>query len=315
MKYFILFALFLLSCTPQLNYQSPQVYKGFEGIVMYGVRDAPPTTVIEGTASPLLLRVENRGAYNVEFARYFLDINREYISMSSEDQFNVEDTSGTFSLEGKSLYNPMGGSDIISRQLNIKSLKGPQQSATQRIQPILCYPYETAATVNVCIDSDPFNPLLGARPKTCMYEQPISLPLGQGAPIAVTSVQSRMIPIAEGPNKGSVRPEFVITIENRGTGQIIRQRDYMDACVQGAQLGDIGIVEVRGVLSDSLLNCTAPKWNTKDPSTTIHCQLEDPNEIIPPIRGTYTALLQLTVKYGYYEYLSPITFTIVKAGR
>ncbi len=311
----LLLCLLLLSCAPQLSYQSPQVYRGFEGIVMYGVRDAPPITVIEGTQTPLLLRVENRGAYNVEFARYFLDINREFISMTSEDQFQQEDSSGTFSIEGKSLYNPMGGSTIISRQLTIKQLKGPQQSAAQRIQPILCYPYQTAATINVCVDSDPFNVLLGARPKTCMYEQPISLPLGQGAPIAVTNVQSRMIPIADGPNKGSVRPEFVITIENRGSGQITRQRDYMDACERGADPEDVGVVEVRGVLSDSQLKCSSPKWNAKDPSTTIHCQLEDPNETIPTTRGTYTALLQFTIDYGYYEYLSPITFTVVRMGR
>ena len=102
--------------------------------------------------------------------------------------------------------------NVITKQLEPQS-----ESHSYSLSATLCYPYETRFTDTACIDTD----ILGARfkQKVCKSEDK-AYPKGQGAPVAITRVESRMLD-----KDDKIIPNFIIHIENKGNGNVIKRRN------------------------------------------------------------------------------------------
>lgn len=305
--------LILVACQPNANVPIARpTHLGTQGLVFYAIRDAPPSTVIEDSTVPLMFRLENRGAHNIEYGHYWLgDVDEEYFTVIDDNQMTLNKDAGSYTIEGRDLYNPVGGTEVISRRMKIKSLKGLQQQSTQKVTPLLCYPYQTVATANVCVDTDPFNILRDARTKTCTSDDVVYLPEGQGGPVGINMIETQMLPKEKGGREG-YGIQFKIELANYGNGQIVRQSDYMDKCQGELDKDSIGIIKVHAKLSDMILECNVPRVDQRG-SKSIICQTKE-DQILWSTGGTYPAPLQLTLDYGYVEFMPSMHFTIVRRG-
>jgi hypothetical protein len=127
-----------------------------------------------------------------------------------------------FSLEGKSVFNYNGGTDVEEYQARAKSAGRLSETHDVQVIATACYQYTTLWNQEVCIDTDinKMNIFEGA----CEASD-ISL-TSQGAPIAITKIESTMLPTGT----GYIRPMFKIYLDNKGNGNVINKEKTEHAC-------------------------------------------------------------------------------------
>jgi len=268
----------------------PEVKTGTQGIELFLTPGSPPKEVYENSRFTMLAVLSNLGAHDVEDGIYSVSYEPQYVYLAKQQ------AQGHFAVRGKSEFNPQGQERLVNLQFDTKPL-GPQtQSYTTTISFNACYPYQTIAPIIVCIDTDITRKLPG---KVCAPKAQV-LPGGQGAPVAVTMIEPRMLP-ADMP--GRTMPEFVLTIKNLGKGSVVKQELYPEAC-SGRPLGEDGwnIVGVNAELSGEPLTCTPAKIKLKaEGDTKVVCRLENG---IDTRLGTYTTPLTVVLDYGYMTEIS-----------
>lgn len=256
----LVIALFLLSgCVT--NRDRPKgiedIHKGFEGLKIEFLKNAPPNVVFEKSSFPAAFMVKNNGLYSVgkynggdglpEKAILALGMERDYNKLNSVEVRGKKQSAITevvrFGLEGKSDFNPRGNFEIIEYSLSSKQIESQSETHTSYIYGTLCYPYQTKLATTVCIDTD----VLGARYKqrVCSAKD-IEYPNGQGAPVAITKIESRMYQDdssqrQDGSQREQILPHFIIHVENKGDGQVIRKFDFDDSG-NGVKTDNIGKV-------------------------------------------------------------------------
>lgn len=127
-----------------------------------------------------------------------------------------------FSLEGKSIFNYEGGSDVLTYKAKVKSAGTLSEKHTVQIIATACYEYITQWNQDICIDTDINH--MNIFPGACEATD-ITLN-GQGAPLAITIIESKMLPTGT----GYVRPMFIIYVANSGNGRIINKEKSQQAC-------------------------------------------------------------------------------------
>lgn len=184
-----------------------------------------------------------------------------------------------FSLEGKSIFNYDGGSDILTYKAKAKSAGALSESHEVTVVATSCYEYTTTWNQNVCIDTDvnKMNVFAGS----CVSEESSLSP--QGAPLAITQIQPSMLPTGT----GYLRPLFKIYISNVGNGQIINKVKKEQACTAtGLSSKDYNMVFLKAfVLSSQDISYdfngydpkTAKELNQGEDGDLISCS---PNPII-----------------------------------
>jgi len=273
----------------------PEVKTGTEGIVIQVLPNAPPTVVFEDSLFNIAVDLKNKGASDVSNGLYVLGIEEEYFSMTRDQP------AGRFAIRGKSIFNPEGEQDRLDFAVQATRLLKKQQSYQAQFIFSTCYQYVTDAVLQMCVDTD----LLDKQPQKACKPEKASFTGGQGAPVAITKVEPRMLPHQ---SEGRVRPDFVITIKNLGKGQLVSQDRIADAC-SGRPLGDDGwgIINIQAFLSDTSLVCSKERFQLRPPGTAIVCSLP---EGIPVSMGTYTAPLTVKLSYGYVNSIvMPIKIT------
>ena len=127
-----------------------------------------------------------------------------------------------FTLEGKSIFNYEGGSDVLSYKAKAKSAGTLSEKHTVQIIATACYEYTTQWNQDICIDTDinKMNIFPGACEATDVTLS------GQGAPLAITTIESKMLPTGT----GYIRPMFIIYVANSGNGRIINKDKFQQAC-------------------------------------------------------------------------------------
>lgn len=166
-----------------------------------------------------------------------------------------------------------------------------------------CYDYKTLAVANVCVDTD----LRGqAKNKVC-EPRIVSMGAGQGGPVAVISVGTRMFPHAE--REDIVVPEFTIKIKNLGKGVMMSPGRAMSVCEGYEPSTELSRVQVSAVLHDQGLNCEKGYINVKQEKEIV-CRLD---EGVSSMRGTYLTQLILTLDYSYMNTISK-NFNVQKRG-
>ncbi len=127
-----------------------------------------------------------------------------------------------FSLEGKSIFNYVGGSDTLTYKAKAKSAGTLSESHDVAVVATSCYEYTTVWNQDVCIDTDVSK--MNVFPGSCKTED-IGLS-SQGAPVAITSIEPIMIPTGT----GYLRPMFKIYVSNVGNGNVINKDKIEQAC-------------------------------------------------------------------------------------
>ena len=284
----LILALFLTSCglvSPKKEQiKVPDVHEGKKGIVLSFLPNAPPTDIYEERLFEIMIDVQNKGAVDIKNGMLVLGAEEQQVSFKSEKD-------ARFDLDGKSVFNPEGSKTIKEFQAESKLLIAGIEAYDTAITATACYPYKTEATALMCIDTD-----LAGRIKTKPCKtQTVSLSGGQGAPIAVYSVEPKMM-IHEDPEK--IQPEFLIKIQNLGTGQALLREKVYEAC-SGKPLGPEiwNRLQLTAMLSDMPLKCR-PETVRLTEDTTVICTLE---EGIDRTQGTYLAPLSIEVNYGYLD--------------
>ena len=271
-------------------YELPEVNIGTQGVELFFAPNTPPPEVYEGSPFTLLVTLSNLGTTDVDNGVYSLGYEKQYLYVPRGDVL------GRFRVRGKSPFNPQGDEQQQIFIFNTKPLGAQIERYPASITFNACYPYKTAAPLPVCIDTD----ITGRKSGKVCTPTPQNFPGGQGAPVTVASIEPRMLP-HEDPRR--MRPEFVITIRNQGSGDPMATQLFREACT-GRPLGEESwnIISVRAALSDILMTCTPSpvKLRTRG-ETKVICTIP---EGIDVLLGSYTELLNVELEYGYLTSIS-----------
>jgi len=273
----VLLMIFITGCGQ--TQQVPNYYTGFAGITMAFSKTMPPSEVYEGTKSypnviPIALEIANVGAYSVtNDSKIHLKIwhnGRPFLSGLGDYAGTNKIYNANLQLRGRSTDWPNGESKYLAlgRILNISSLSSLFKNSNKQDVDVFataCYPYQTTLTQSICIDADIYhtqnNPI-------CRNQPVYTLSAGQGAPIAITKIESEMVPFTGTPdqtqltildfsgdtpikktinseNSQGVQPSFNIYIENKGKGKadVKLKSDDKDTC--DSAKGFLGIDKVK----------------------------------------------------------------------
>ena len=300
---------------------SEEIYKGKEGLDMEFFEDAPPKEILEESSLPIGIRLYNKGAYNIENGYLSIGLEKDYMGIDKQQEaswksltedvkfFEKDDEHITFDLKGKSIAYPLGDQEFIRFAAKTKEIgkTDPQSEYHDSLISITsCYKYQTIAAETVCIDTDIYN--FKQRKKTCDAKKAITLS-SQGAPVAVTKIESEMIL-----DEGKIKPRFIITVKNLGNGEVIKHDKVEDACyskpINYAEWNNIRIkAHLSKVEDEDKLDCDLIKEGKTDDGTlnlrkkedTIRCSYE---KGFDEIRGTFSTPIYIVLDYGYTNTIS-----------
>ncbi len=327
----IFLILFILGCGTQTSKTTKEidVRVGLEGLKLEFLKNTPPQKVFEGQTFPVIVKVANKGASSLK------DNDKAILSLGVEKDYTenvqllpagriqpVGSNAASFNLEGRSTINVKGEEEVIS--YNIKAGKVDPQSEFHSSTAIatLCYPYETTLDSTICIDTDVSNIRSGK--KVCKL-QDLVLNNGQGAPVAVTKIEIQMLPSQESQQSpegyGNIIPQFLIFVENRGQGTVIKREVVQKFCTQSDTTHEnLNIVYVDAFLSGEKLECQLQAKQgsnerghikLKDKKDIVRCFLKDGRS---GTQDSYLAPLKIVLSYGYTQSISA-NYLIQKTAR
>ena len=285
------------------------VRKGFSGLRMEFLTNAPPENVFEDGRFPISLKIKNAGASDIVDGVLVFGSEIAYVNASIESEERQE-----FSINGKSIFSPVGDEDFITVSALAKQVGPQSETHPSTIFATACYPYKTILGTSVCIDTDIIGEKRGQ--KACSIRD-LVFGEGQGAPVAITKVETRMLP-QEGEK---VKAHFIIRIENVGNGQVVNLSNFDKACTsEGLNYKDFfNRIVVSASLSGKPLECNGEKIDDthvivklrggkgstlEKKEDLIRCSTKDADDIDTSF-DAYVAPLSIELDYGY-------TFSISK---
>ncbi|MBS3098213.1 hypothetical protein J4209_05455 [Candidatus Woesearchaeota archaeon] len=295
--------LFLIGCKggTQGPITTVDIYKGVDGLKMNFLKNAPSDEVFENSVMPVYIELRNEGAYNIVMGYLTVSLEEDYMEITNWPIKKpitgiVSDNQLVFDLKGKSKVSIEGEQGIVSLTANTKAIDELSEKHTSTILASACYEYETKLSQTVCIDTDVYN--LRETEKACEVKD-ISL-TSQGAPVAITKIETEMLPHQD---VAKIRPHFVIYVRNKGNGEVIDRGYVAEACSSAKISKDkYNVVAITAFLSNKQLDCDVTESDMigylklKDKEDTIRCVLE---EGIEEREGTYSTPLNIELDYGY----------------
>jgi hypothetical protein len=258
---------------------------GSQGLAMRFSTNMPPPRLFSGEQLAVVVEMENRGTFPVGGPG-------DRIYLSGFDPSIIAGISPAGEqiplLEGRTQFISQGGFDTVSFKANTRIL---QDKYPVMLLATACYEYETVATGNVCIDPDPFAPAI--RQRVCV-PQNVGLGGGQGAPIAVSSIE-----VDASPGKS----RFKIHISNVGGGEVFRSGgDTLNRCGPGGKLGfdEVDYVE----LEDVIVSGMSIRGSCK-PLDMGHIRLTNKQGVVycefssPRGDAAYVSPMTVRLRYGY----------------
>lgn len=320
---------FILGCTSSSSTKTTKeidVRIGFNGLLMEFLKNTPPQKIFEDDVFPVVIKVRNNGAYSLEKdskAILSLGVEKDYTKkvelLAGGKIQKLDGNAATFNLEGRTKINVKGEEEVISYNIQAGKVDPQSEFHISTVISTLCYPYQTELDATVCIDTD----ISGIRPgkKVCKL-QDLVFNNGQGAPVAITKIEVQMLPTQESQSQGygRIKPQFLIFVENRGQGTVIRKESVKEFCTQsGTTHKNINIVYVDASLSGQKLKCQLEA--TEGTTFPGHIKLKDKKDIIwcfkedgIPAQDTYLSPLNIILTYGYTQSISA-NYMIQKATR
>jgi len=289
---FIIFIILISGCrlnnNNSITSDIDKIHEGKDGLVIKFIDNAPPKQVYEKDSFPIGIGLENKGAFDIKNSYVLLNIeedNLELIRVGNREDLEIG---------GKSLGNPEGSFDVINFVVQAKELGSETETITSNIIVTACYKYQTFFSENVCIDTDFYN--IKNKEKSCSSKEN-SFSSGQGAPISVTKIESKML---EEDNR--IKPTFVLYLQNNGQGEVINSRKVRDMCSSTTiSRDDINLLNIEADLYGELLSCKPEILKLRDQDNTVRCTLEKGvSKDVEP----YTSILSVVLDYGYTETIS-----------
>ncbi len=242
----------------------------------------------------VLVGTRNAGVFDVQDGIYALIAEEQALKP-------IGDKQKAFSLAGRTQFNPPGGFDQVLFKLKSVGLPEQLESYSSPVIFQACYRYKTFAAGPVCIDPDVRN----LNPRKPCKAGLVALTGGQGAPVAVTKVESAMVPEGD-----RVKPVFSISVQHLGTGSVITEEGVAVACTSGREAGALlasfAKVDVR--LQNRKLKCSPePVRLEQGKESRIDCEGD---ELYGIAQGTFSSILSIELSYGYVNNaVLPITIT------
>lgn len=292
MKKLAVVLLFLVACqfVPQQPVQQITEFNTGTSAVELAFAGLPEVLMCQ--QADIIVNMRNVGSSNAEGVYSFIFEGQKLKPLSP--------VKGMFSLEGRSIINPVGGYDQALLRVSSTDLDKNQQVYQTPLVFQASYKYKTSASIPICIDPDVRNI---NKNKVCA-NQPISLTGGQGAPIAVTLVESVMAPEGD-----LVRPVFKIHYQNLGHGQVVNDDRADRDCKQG--LLDLHpVVEIQGMKLSCLPLC-AEISPGKDSELVCKSDLA-----YGLAQGTFSSVLSVGFDYSYVNSVTvPVTIKRLYDGQ
>ena len=321
---FLFFAIIVVGC----SISSPQKTKdidvrvGFNGLVPEFSKNTPPVKMFENDIFPVILKVRNNGASDIkkennQFAYISLGIEKDYTKQlqlkTSDNVKKVSEASAMFNLDGKTSLNPTGDLEVISYELKAGNVDPQSEAHSSTVIATVCYPYQTILATTVCIDTDISNTKPGK--KVCTM-QDLTFSNGQGAPVAIPKIEVSMLPAEiSGDNQiSTVKPQFLIYIENKDKGNVIKYGYEREYCTNSQITHEnLNKIYVTASLGGTALYCPTNRKEINEESKDGYVKLVDKKAVarcflkeqgsIKRIEDNYLTPLKITLAYGYTQSL------------
>ena len=208
--------IFIISGCGSSNEEKQTQYNFKQGLAELKINlleNAPPEKIYPESDFPFIVELDNQAAYDIRNGELrIVGLDPAY--------FDIYPLSENFDLLGKSLTNPAGQKDYLEFSGRSGQLfeNSEEHSADFLLKAV--YSSEVDFTDTICINTDAYNIFDSG----CTSEEAKSYS-GQGAPIAVTSLEQVVSP------GNAAELELRIKIENKGSGRVNR------VVVETAQLG------------------------------------------------------------------------------
>jgi len=277
----------------------PEYRIGYNGIEL-AFSIFPEGDIYENEDFIVQLDAWNRGGY---------DTDNMLVVLNWDTGFFITESSGIFELEeeypvlhGRSASYPEGEfSTTPTMEFTAKEIFLTDYQRFDFISK-LCYEYRTEATLEACIGKK-----TGYR--SCNFKElnkGLNLTRGQGAPLAITSVDESIIEIGD-----KIKPRFDIVIENKQAGEVFRNPEiYVERFCLGYGIGENILNRFDLVLNlskaysyDSRKNqtnsftCRPTIPKLEDGIANITCVLDEELEAGP----SYVTPLVIELVYGYTD--------------
>jgi len=268
------------------------VRKGTDGLIIEFIKNAPPDKVFEDEVFPLAVRLKNEGASNIELGFLVFGFEKAYIDVEEENEARYD-----FSIDGKSIINLKGDEEFITVNTQAKQVGAQSETHPSTILATACYPYKTILGTSACVDTD----ILGLiKDKLCDVNKPLEFSNGQGAPVAVTRIETRMLPHLD---QDKILPHFIIYVENKGNGEVINLDKVDTACTsEPLDYTDFNRIRITAKLADKELNCNigdevdVVELRLREKKDKVRCIFEEGIEINQDV---FTTTLEVELEYGY----------------
>jgi len=202
-----------------------QQYRGTEGLSIVFMKNAPAASVYEDRPFPVRVEVHNKGATNVDYNDMRLTFSYDplYIGGGKTPYDPRDYDFDNTGIEGRSIYYREGQKTTFIMPSDAaffaKKILGQRESPDTDLTASVCYSYTTSLGADVCIDTNIYQE--NERAQSCKQED-LTFSGGQGAPIAVTKVETRSIPLYDRETRAEmIKPEFLITIKDVGGGYLV----------------------------------------------------------------------------------------------
>jgi hypothetical protein len=280
-----LLCLFLASCMNNANNPALGNYNtGSQGVEISFVQGSPPALLYEGDPLNVVLQLRNLGAFPETGAPQGKIILSGFDNNAINGQFEGGNANFPTELSGRSEINPQGGYALKEYTDNEVRIPFDSDRYQTTLMATSCYKYRTKATPTVCVDPDP-NGRVGT--KACTVR---SVAAGtQGAPIAVTSVDTRI---------SSNEVFFTARISNVGGGTLITPAAF-SSCPFALDYKDKDVAFVTMRTSFSQIGECTPRGTPDDPvrmlggTGTITCAFNNPGG------NAFTTPVEIIVDYAY----------------
>ncbi|MFH1133185.1 MAG: hypothetical protein V1735_01710 [Nanoarchaeota archaeon] len=279
----------------------PVTRVGESGLEISFVNGMPPDLVRIHDKFIMGLELQNTGATDINDG--MVTLVNYYPKFITLDHFTYRiGENGVF--EGKKEYNAQGGYELVTFNAEAnKVMKGVTEEEFL-FKAKACYPYETLASASICINTN--KNILKTFTDVCQPE-PVNMPKGQGAPVAVTKIEERIYDL----DVDSSVLQLTLYVENFGKGKITNRFNYKAECEGSVILtSNLNKMDIQIQFSQTELttaDCKAPKVDSRDSNKmTIFCSKE-----IPKVRSAYKTPLMVKLSYGY---ITPDLFKKVKVA-
>jgi hypothetical protein len=271
------------------------LYKGTQGVVLTFFDT--PRSLFEGELLDYNIRIENKGPYKMTNARLVTSVEKGYAEFSDGNNVHVLDS---IKLEGKTVYEPYDDFIITTIPIRFKELDGQSETHDSFIFTTFCYDYQGMLFADVCIDTDPYG--LIKQGKACTTNSAISLGDGQGGPVAITKIESKMML-----DDDVIRPQFKIFLNNRGRGSVIQHGSVDMVCnkepLSRETYNTLGLEEIElsgRTLSSGAIECIPNTLVLKNEEDSLTCTVKKEFGF-PKSAPSFMTPLNVRISYGYTE--------------